>query len=83
MGVCIPSGVAIEIAVFVVEALICEPFELVLRSKADRELSFRPNDDKEAKDVVEASEEPETKVPGVGGAYDGVKGWYSKGSVAV
>lgn len=72
-----PMGVPRVFGVFEVGTLNSEPFELVLRSNADSELSFLtpPNvvlllvddDDEDCK-------EGGTKELGVGGAYDGVNG---------
>lgn len=60
--------------VFDVVALMCEPFEFVLRSNADIELSFLLSEDKEEDSESDDEEEGGTKELGVGGAYEGVKG---------
>ncbi|KNC23645.1 hypothetical protein FF38_13240 [Lucilia cuprina] len=76
VGVCMPRGVAIVFGVFDVVALMCEPFEFVLRSNADIELSFLPsedNDDKDSDDEVDCIEGGTNEL-GVGGAYEGVNG---------
>lgn len=59
-----PMGVAKVFGVFDVGALSSEPFELVLRSNAERELSFLPN----MEDVDDDCSEGGTNELGVGGA---------------